>query len=1069
MSNNYVVYHLHSDYSNAFTIMDSVTKTDMYIKKAQELGMQALGFSEHGTVLGWYNKKNNIEKAGMKYIHAVEIYVTKSLNDNIRDNRHCVLIAKNYDGVKEINKLISNSFNRNDGHYYYNPRISYDELKATSDNIIITTACLGGILNSKDKEWIIDFIKFLTKNKHRTFLEIQHHNIPEQKEYNKLLYAISQKTGIRLIAGTDTHSLNNEYEEGRQILQKAKNIHFEEEENWDLTFKSYDELVEAYRIQNALPKEVYLEAINNTNLLLELCEDFVVDTGLKYPKIYDNPEKVLLEKIKKALATNPYVKRHNKEVILNRLKDELETYKKVGAIDYILLQEYLRSWEKENGIYCGYSRGSVSGSYVAYLLGITEMDSIKFDLNFFRFMNPARVTNADIDTDYSEEDREKVKRFILNDKMNISTLYTSEIITFNTIALKGAIREVGRALNIPLSVVDKISKNIENNEEAYRQQYPELFKYVDLLQGVIVSIGTHPGGVLITDKNIYEEIGVCTLSTTEYPVSMLDMKELEAQKYVKLDILGLDAVGTINETCKLVGINRLTPDNVDLDDINVWRDIVEDSTTIFQWESDSAKAFLKQFMSDETLNKVKDKIKNFSMLSWFSFGNGLIRPACASFRDSVANGEFYDNGIEELNTFLSKTLGHVTMQEDIMRFLVEFCGYSDSESDIVRRNIAKGGDTSKLLPEIEKRFIEYTSQKYNVSKEKCAEVIKPFLQVILDASSYGFSWNHSDSYSCIGYIMGYLRYYYPLEYLCTVINIKKDKREYIAKVIEYANKKGIQIKNIKFGRSKANYFINKEENAIYRGLSQIKHLNEQMANELYVLSQSKQYTNFPELLHDIITKTNVNKKAIEILIKLNYFIDFGRSQKLLDYLKLYNEFYGRKQIKKDGEYLVNIQEIAKYCSKETDKQYSDFDYESFLLDQWNKLEDKTIPLLEFIKAEKEYLGYIQFYHSKLKNMYFVDSFKVYKNKNKPYLTLYNLENGQSIDCRIKDENMFLLKPFNENAIIKIEDLREEYKIKWYTFSDEEKQALNTNKNGEWRTINETEWVLYNWLVLDRGE
>lgn len=1069
MNRNYTVYHLHSDFSNAFTVMDSVTKSDMYIKKAKDLGMSGLGFSEHGSTLGWYNKKRSIEKSGMKYIHAVEVYITKSLDELVRDNRHCVLIAKNYEGFKELNGLVSNSFNRDDGHYYYSPRITYKELKSTSDNIIITTACLGGILNSEDKEWVVDFINFLKANKHRAFLEIQHHNVKEQIEYNKKLYSINRLKGIRLIAGTDTHSLDSEYEEGRKILQRAKNTFFENEEGWDLNFKSYDELVRAYEIQNSLPKEVYLKAIENTNLLLEMCIDFTIDTGFKYPKIYENPERVLANKIKNALITNEHINRHEKQVIASRIKEELDTYKKVGSIDYILLQDYLRNWERENGIYCGYSRGSVSGSYVAYLLGITEMDSLKFNLNFFRFMNPARVSNADIDTDYSEDDRIRVKDFILKERMGIETLHTSEIITFNTIATRGAIRDVGRALDMPLSVVDDISKSVEDNENKLREQYPELFGYVDLLQGVIVSVGTHPGGVLITDRNIEEEIGSCTLSTSEYPVSMLDMRELDSQYYVKLDILGLDAVGTINETCKLAGIERLTPDNVDLEDMNVWRDIAEDSTTIFQWESDSAKAYLKQFMSEETLSKVRNRVPNFSMLSWMSFGNGLIRPACASYRDSAANGEFYDNGIEELNTFLAKTLGHVTMQEDIMRFLVEFCGYSDGESDIVRRNIAKGGDTSALLPEIERRFIEHTSEKYNISKEKCAEVIKPFLEVILAASAYAFSWNHSDSYSCIGYIMGYLRYYYPLEYLCTVINIKKDKRDYIAKVIEYANNKGIAIKNIKFGRSKADYFVNKEENAIYRGLSQIKHINTQVSNELYTLSQSKNYTYFPELLQDMIQNTSINEKGRTILTKLNYFSDFGKSQKLLDYMRLHNEFYGRKTIKKDGEYSIPVEEIAKYCGRETAKQYSEFDYEALLRDQWDKLENKSISLPEYIRTEKEFLGYVQFSHPKLKDLYFTDELSVYKDKNKPYLTLYSLEYGRSIRCRVKNGATFSSKPFTKYAIIQLEELREEYKSKWQPYTEEEIKEKNLKRKGEWVKTEDTEWILYDWVVLSKGE
>ena len=225
MSNKtYCVYHLHSDLSNGVTNIDSVTKYKEYVEYAKSLGMTALAFAEHGNIFEWVHKKESIEAAGMKYIHAAEVYLTtdKSADDKHRDNYHCVLIAKNYDGVKELNKLISASFNRDDYHYYYAPRIGFDELYGTSDNIIITTACLGGVINKADNNIKTEFLKFLIKNKHRCYLEIQHHNCRDQAVYNKALYTICQKTGIPLIAGTDTHCLNDIHIAGRSICRKLK-------------------------------------------------------------------------------------------------------------------------------------------------------------------------------------------------------------------------------------------------------------------------------------------------------------------------------------------------------------------------------------------------------------------------------------------------------------------------------------------------------------------------------------------------------------------------------------------------------------------------------------------------------------------------------------------------------------------------------------------------------------------------------------------------------------------------------------------------------------------------------
>ena len=890
-SENYTVYHLHSDLSNGVTNIDSVTKFGEYINRAKECGMKAMAFSEHGSVFEWWHKKSAIEAAGMKYIHAVEAYLTSDLSEKIRDNYHCVLLAKNYDGFLELNQLVSDSFNRKDNHFYYVPRISFDELFQTSDNILITTACIGGVLAKGDGFIQERFLNFMKKNKHRCYFEIGHHLDEKQVIYNQRLYQLSQDTGIPLIAGTDTHVLNAEHERGRSILQRSKNIRFDEEDKWDLKFKTYDELVDSFRLQDSIPEEAYMQAIEETNRMADMVEPFELDRGTKYPHIYENPEETFVEKIREAIRVHPYaVKRHGGERLGKIVAEEIEVYKATKSIDFMLLQTYLREWERKNGIQCGYGRGSVSGSIVAYLLGITEMDSIKFGLNFFRFMNPSRVTNADIDTDYSGKDRDRVKEFLLKDKMGLPTIQSAEIITFNTIEEKGAIRDVARALGIPLSEVPAITKAAdsknENEKSAIRAKYKELFNYVDIVRGTIVSIGTHPSGVLISDLPIAQTVGLCSISTSDYPVSMINMKELDDLMYVKLDILGLDNIGVINDTCKKLGIERLTPDNVDMEDMDVWRSIRDNTTLIFQWESNSAQQYMKKFMSDETLAIARSKIPNFSMLKWMSFGNGLLRPACASFRDSVANGEFYDNGFDALNEFLAPEAGRIAMQETIMQFLVKFCGYSAAESDNVRRAIAKKKGTETLLPEIENRFVAYCSEQYDMTVEQCENIIKPFLQIILDASAYGFSWNHSDAYSAIGYVCGYLRYYHPLEFLTSALNIFGDNQEKTAAITSYAKKVGIQVTMPKWGLSRGVYFFDRERNIIAKGLSSIKYMSAALADELYALSKEKTYTYFVDLLYDLDTKTSINSRQLDILIQLDFFSDFGNQRELLKMLSL---------------------------------------------------------------------------------------------------------------------------------------------------------------------------------------
>lgn len=1014
MMQNYTVLHLHSDMSNGVTNIDSCTKYIDYIIRAEELGMKAMAFSEHGSVFAWDLKKEDMEKHGLKYIHAEEFYITASVEEKIRDNWHCLLIAKNWDGVRELNKLASISFGRNDGHYYYAPRITFDNLLHTSDNIIISTACLGGILNRASKDIQERFIKFLCENKHRCFLEIQHHNVAEQIAYNRKLYSISKKYGIRLVAGTDTHSLNEQHAEGRKILQRSKNIFFEDEEGWDLTFKSYDELCEAYKNQHSLPEEVYLEAIENTNVIADMVEPFEIDRHTKYPHIYDNPVETFKKKINEGYKNNKYLKeRYPRNVVSSRLKEELAVYEKVGAIDFMLLETYIREWEAKNGIESGYGRGSVSGSLIAYALGITQMDSLKFNLNFFRFMNPSRVTNADIDSDYCSADREKIKYFLLHDKLNLPNIKTSEIITFNTIAMKGAIKDVCRALNISLDEAQTISDAVTMDENhkwtidnKWREKYPEVFKYVDIVSGTIVSIGSHPSGVLVSDRDIESDIGLCSISTSDYPVSMLDMHGLDGQMYVKLDILGLDNIGVINETCKMLGIDRLTPDNVDLNDEKVWKSIRDDTTLIFQWESDSAQAYLKKFMSDETIAKAKEKDQNFSYIKWFSFGNGLIRPSCASFRDDVACGKFYDNGFKELNEFLAPEAGRVAMQETIMMWLQKFCGYSPAESDNVRRAIAKKKGTATLLPEIEQRFIDYSSTHYDITVEKCKEVIKPFLQIILDASAYGFSWNHSDSYSCTGYISGYLRYYYPLQFLTAAFNIFFDKEDKIVNITKYANKIGIPIKDIKFRHSKADYNCDVSENVIYKGIRSIKYMNEDVANKLYDMREQ----NFDSFV-DVIKVFPGNSRQLDILIKLNYFSEFGKIGTLLRIVDLYNLYGGKKLLKKDKCKLPS-ELLSKYCT-ETDKQWRVQDQDGLIEELCSMIPDIDVPIQSKIEWSKEYFGYISTVMPEKKDVGYVMDINT---KYSPKLTVYQLWDGKTTVYKLQ-KKAYEKNPFNKGCLL----------------------------------------------------
>ena len=955
-SKNYTILHLHSMLSNAVTNIDSVTAYSEYIQKAHDLGMSAMAFSEHGSVMGWVKKKLQMEELGMKYIHAEEFYLTQSLEEKMRDNYHCLLIAKNYDGVMELNKLSTKSFNREDGSYYYAPRITIDDVKNTSDNIIVSTACLGGVLNKAPEDVKKDFFEWIVKNKHRCYLELQPHLDDEQIRYNQSLWALSKSYGVPLVMCTDTHALNSTHVEGRTILQKSKNIHFDGEDKFHLEMLSYEELVNLCRMQNALPLNVYLEAIENTNKIADQIETFNLNYEYKYPHLWgDNSEEVLREKIRDGIKWRGVDKLPNYQEYLDRIEYEMKAYIHNGAIDFMLLMEDIIAWCKTQDILVGYGRGSCNGSIVAYLLGITEMDSIKHGLNFDRFMNTERVSLSDIDTDFPPSRINEVKQYIFNKP----GLYCSDIVTFNTIALKGAIRDVGRALEIPLAEVSDICNKIELDEASCRKAYPELFKYVDIVNGCVVSVGNHPCGLVVSPVPIDDRMGLFTTSTDDVPISQINMKEIDLQNYVKLDLLKLDTIELINETCKLANIERLTPDNIDITDEKVWNSIRDDTTAIFQWEGATGDRYIKHLLSDSNIKKFKELNPNIDYMTLLSIGNGAIRPAGASYRDDLANGVIRKSGNEAIDDFMKTTFGYLVFQEQIIQFLHEYCGYTMGEADIVRRHFAKKTGTEKDIPQIKEGFAKTMAKDYGMSREESEEVIADFIQVIEDASNYLFSLNHSQPYSYEGYVSGWLRYYYPLEFLTVALNINGDKEEKTNALIAYAHKMGIKINSPKFRFSRADYFCDSVNRIIYKGLGSIKHMSAQVAEDLYTLRDEK-FSNFIDLLYAIQELPNKpDSRQLDILVKIGYFQEFGNAKALLTGIEVFNKFYKCKTIKVDKfkEMGYNIDDVMPYVGKATEKTLSQLDNRGIILALLRSMKMPKTTAVDMARWQCEYLGY----------------------------------------------------------------------------------------------------------------
>ncbi len=385
------MYHCHTDDS----LLDSCTKYTEYIDLAKQNGQRAIAITEHGRPMSWVSKKMYCDKVGVKYIHGVEVYLTERLEPKVRDNYHTVLLAKNFEGVKEINRLMTLSYEKD--HFYYANRLSFDDFLNTSDNIISTSACLASPLNKLPDDHPM-YMKLAQKY---DFLEIQPHLIADQISYNQRLLRLATQIGKPLIAGTDTHSSSPYKAECRAVLLSAKGQSYGDEDSLDLSYKTYGELVDMFEAQNALDENVYLQAIENTNLLFDLAEDFDLDSEIKYPILYGSRAEdsriftsQVMEKFQRKLESG-VIPPEQEDGFRAAIDEEIRVFQKLKMDGFMLSMSELLTWGKEQGMTFGTARGSVGGSRVAYIMDIIDLNPETWHTVFSRFCNEDRVEIGD--------------------------------------------------------------------------------------------------------------------------------------------------------------------------------------------------------------------------------------------------------------------------------------------------------------------------------------------------------------------------------------------------------------------------------------------------------------------------------------------------------------------------------------------------------------------------------------------------------------------------------------------------------------------------------------------------
>ena len=919
--------------------------------------------------MNWTEKWNSCRNAGIKYIHSVEIYLTESLTEKVRDNYHTILIARNMDGLHELNSLVSKSCDSD--HFYYTNRISFDEFLNISGNIISTSACLASPLNKLNRDNPY-YEKLIRKY---DFLEVQAHHHKDQQRFNALLLELSKEYGKPLIAGTDTHSSSQYKAECRAMLLKAKHKSYGDEDSFDLTYKTYDELLEMFATQDVLSESDYRSAIENTNMLYDMTEEIELDTSIKYPILYGSREadsQKFVETVDTMLdekLESGVIPREQEQAFRDAIKEEMRVFQKLHMDGFMLSMSELIRWCKSHGMAIGTARGSVGGSRVAYVTDIIDLNPEQWHTVFSRFANEDREEIGDIDIDCVESDRPAIFKYITD---RFGEDKTARVASFGTLQAKGVIDDVGRALamkwdethpnkdNNPWSLknVAKIKEEYDSNPEKTAEKYKELFYYMDGLLDTKISQSVHPAGMVISPITLVDNYGVFDKENEN--CLMLDMENIhDYTGLAKYDFLILKTVQVIRDTC--VYLNKPYPKTYEInwDDKAVWNDMLKSPSGIFQFES--AFAF--------------DSLKKFKPQSIFdmSIVTACIRPSGSSYRDDLLARKSHSNPSEIIDNLLKDNLGYLIYQEDTIKFLQQICGLSGSQADNIRRAIGRKQKDrlDAALPSILEGYCNKSRQPREIAENEAKE----FLQIIEDSAAYQFGYNHSIAYCLLGYLCAYYRYYHPIEFITSFLNNAANDED-IRNGTLYANKVGIAVTNPKWGLSRSEYFFDKEKNIIAKGLASVKYMSDGLAEELYALAHNNHYSRFVDLLYDIDRKTSMNTRQLDILIKLDFFSDFGNQRELLRITDMFYDTFKKgeaKQISKEKvagtplEQIIARNSTSVTKSGQESKSYTSLNTHKILIEVEDAIKEAHLDdLNDLVKVRNFYdvMGYIGYVSGK---------------------------------------------------------------------------------------------------------
>lgn len=907
--------HVHSEYS----LLDGSIRIKDLPKKVKELGMDSLALTDHGNMFGIIQFYKECLKENVKPILGCEVYVSeKELSNKTRENKrfHLILLAENDEGYANLMKIVSIGWV--DG-FYYKPRIDYEVLKKYSKGLIALSACLAGevqrnILN-RDFEGAAEAAKKYRDifGEGNFFLELQNHGIKEQLEVNKYLLEIHKKTGIGLVATNDVHYLTKDDAEAHDVLlciQTGKTLDDKDRmkfQTQEFYLKSPEEMQELF--------SSYPDAIENTEKIAKRCNVNIEFHNYKLPK-FTAPNGMKNEDYLKELSIKGLKERYKEidDKIQKRFEFEFNTILSMGYIDYFLIVRDFINYAKKNNIQVGPGRGSAAGSIISYALGIVDVDPLKFNLLFERFLNPQRVSMPDIDIDFCYERREEVIEYV---REKYGQDHVSQIVTFGTMAARGAIRDVGRVMGISYSKVDYIAKQVPQQinmtiEKALeisselRNLYEEdqVKKLIDTalkIEGLPRHTSTHAAGVVIADRPITDYVPLAR--NDDIILTEFNMTELEELGLLKMDFLGLRTLTVIRDAVDMIEKNygeKIDFKDHSYDDKNVLK-LFEKANTlaVFQFESQGMRNFLKELKPDAFEDLVA--------------ANALFRPGPMSqipkFIESKHDKSKINYIHPALEDILSSTYGCIVYQEQVMQIVQKIGGYSLGEADILRRAMSK--KKMSVMEEERKNFIYGKVDEKgeillpgalrNGLDEKSANAI---YDLMIDFANYAFNKSHSLAYSVVAYRTAYLKYYYPKEFMAAQISSFMDRPKQIALYVEECKRLGIKVLSPNINKSFKKFTV--EKDAIRFGLSAVKNVGVNFIDAIVEARKSGEFISMTDFVRRVIkiNSNAINKRGLESLIKSGAFDCFkgNRAQHMAVYEKIIDLITGIKKNNVEGQF-----------------------------------------------------------------------------------------------------------------------------------------------------------------------